>query len=202
MRCLEAVPLEAQQRVVRHVVRDLDLLRHSIPARNTCIARVQRRVVNPLALRVVEPLAGKPVVPPARLPLRTIRTVITGLPTDVSARQLALREAVFGCLLLRIGGQIPWCGELVDEGLVLADAVREHAAVVAVVVDTPFHVDDVAGLVGRDGGLAPDVAGLVVVDRYAGVVAAGARAADEGGVEGRPGGYRLENGTFRAGVFA
>jgi hypothetical protein len=188
--------------VVGDVVGDLDLLRHRVPARNTGIARVQRRVVNPPALRVVEPLARKPVVPPARLSLRTIWTVVAGLAADVGAGQLALREAVFGCLFLRISGQIPGRGEFVDEGLVLADAVREHAAVVAVVVETPLHIDDVAGLIGRNGGLAPDVAGLVVVDGYASIVAAGARAADEGGVEGGPGSYRLEDSTFGAGVFA
>jgi len=86
--------------------------------------------------------------------------------------------------------------------LVLADAVREHAAVVAVVVKTPLHVDDVAGLVGRDCSLAPDVARLVVVDRYTGIVAAGTGATDRSGVKSGPGGYGLEDGAFGAGVFA
>lgn len=188
--------------MIRYVVRDLDLLRHRVSARDTRIARVEWCIVNSPTLRVVEALAGEPVVPPASLILRTIWTILACLATDIGARQLALCEAVFSCLLLGIRGQIPGRDELVDNGLVLADAIGEHAAVVAVVVEAPLYVDDIASLVACDCSLAPDVTRLVVIDGDTGVVTTGTRAANGSSVEGRPRGHGLENGALRAGVFA
>lgn len=73
---------------------------------------------------------------------------------------------------------------------------------VAVVVDAPLDVDDVAGGVGLDGRGAPGAGGEVVVDAVAGVVAAGAGAADGGSVEVGPGLYGLEDLALWAGVRA
>ncbi len=149
-----------------------------------------------------ESVAGKPVIPPAGLTLAAVWAVVAGLAVDVVAVEEALLEAVLGGLLLRVGGQIARVKELVDELLVLADAVREHAAVVPVVVDAPLDLDDLAGPVGRDGSGAPRGARLVVVDADARVVAAGPVAAHDGGVEVRPRRYWLLDGALGAGIGA
>ena len=137
--------------MIRNIIRNLDPLRHRIPPSNRGIARVYRSVVHTPTLRILEALAGKPVVSPTRLPRRTIGTVFASLTTYIRTRQDTLRKTVFCGLFLGFGGQVSRGQELVYERLVLADAVGEHAAVVAVVVDAPLDCDHVAGLVGRDG---------------------------------------------------
>ena len=82
----------------------------------------------------------------------------------------------------------------------MTDAVGKHATMVAVIVNTPLHVDYVAALVGYHGRGTPVRAGLVVIDAYPGVVAAGSTAADLGSIKVRPGCDGLKNGAFGAGV--
>ena len=188
--------------MLRRVVGQLDLLRDRVPARNRGRARVERRTVNTLATSLPELLAREPVITPARSALGAVGAVRAVLPVNIPATQDALIEAVLGRLLLRVGGEVGGVGELVDEGLVLADAVGEHAAVVAVVVDAPLDGDDVARRVGLDDFVAPGLAGLVVVDAHAGVVAAGAAAANGGGVEVGPRCNRFQDGALGAGVSA
>jgi hypothetical protein len=65
-------------------------------------------------------------------------------------------------LLFGICGKVAWCEQLVDERLVLTDAVCEHAAMVAIIVETPLDVDSVACCIRDDWLSAPEWAGLVV----------------------------------------
>lgn len=191
--------------MIGHVVRNLHFFRHGIATRNRSVTRVQRRIIHPLTLgplRRLEPITGKPVIAPAGLALRTVRTIPTLLPVDIRARQEAGFEAVLRGLLLRLSRQIRRVEQFVDNALVLADAVAEHAAVVAVVVDAPLHFDLLAGGVGGDWFGTPVVGGLVVVDAVAGVVAAGSAATDGGGVEVWPGRDGFEDGAFGTGVHA
>lgn len=171
------------------VLRNLHLLGNSIPTSNRRLTRVQLRPVNTLTATVgirLERITRKPVIAPTRLVLRAVRAIPTLLAINVRALQLTFQETVLGGLLLGLGGEVAGVQELVDQGLVLADPVGEHAAVVAVVVDAPLHLDHVAGGVGLHDLIAPAVAGLVVVDADAGVVAAGSAAADLRGFEVGP----------------
>lgn len=167
--------------MLRRVIRNLHLLGNSIPTGNGRLTRVQLRPVNALTAAVgisLKRIARKPVVTPTGLILRAIRTITTLLSINIRTLQLALQEAVLGGLFLGLGREVRRVQELVDQCLVLTDAVGEHAAVVAVVVDAPLHLDHVAGGVGLHDLVAPAVAGLVVVDADAGVVSAGSAAAD------------------------
>ncbi len=105
-------------------------------------------------------------------------------------------------MLLSFGGQVAWIQELIDGGLILAEAVGEHAAVVAVVVDTPLNIDSVAGLVGLDGFLAPVCAGLVVVDTDALVVSARSHTSNRCLVESGPSIYGLKDSALWASIGA
>lgn len=67
---------------------------------------------------------------------------LTGLAGDIGAVERAGFEAGFGGLLLGLSRDVAGGDQLVDELLVLADAVGEHASVVAVVVDAPLSVGD------------------------------------------------------------
>ena len=118
----------------------------------------------------------------------------------VGARKRASLKAVFGGLLLGFGGKISGRDELVDEGLVLTDAVAEHAAVVAVVIDAPLDIDDLASRVGDHGRVAPFCGWLVVVDADSGVVSARATPARSSYIQVWPRGNRLQDGAFRAGI--
>ena len=71
--------------------------------------------------------------------------------------------------------------------MILADTVREHAAVVAVIIDTLLYLHDVVCCVAGHYGGAPVGAELVVVDTGAGVVAAWSAAAHLGSFEVWPG---------------
>lgn len=176
--------------MLRRVVWNLHLLGNSIPTGNGGLARIQLRPVNTLTATVgisLERITRKPVITPTSLVLRAVRAISTLLPVNIRTLQLALQETVLGGLLLVLCREVVRVQELVDQGLVLADAVGEHAAVVAVIVDAPLHLDHVAGRIGLHDLIAPVVAGLVVVDAHAGVVAAGSAAADLGAFEVGPG---------------
>lgn len=202
---LERIPLERQQSMIGHIVRNLHFLGHGIPTRNGGIARVQRRIIHTLtlwSLRCLEPIAGEPVIAPTGLTLDTVRTVPTLLPIDIRARQEAGFEAVLRGLLLRLSWQVRRVQQFVNDALVLTDAIAEHAAVVTVVVDAPLHFDLLAGGVGGDWFGAPVTARLVVVDAIAGIVPAGTAATDSGGVEVGPERDGFQDGAFRTGVHA
>lgn len=93
----------------------------------------------------IKRIARKPVIPPAVLTGRAVRVIATTLARNVGAFELSFQETVFGCLLLIVGGQIVWVQEEVDERLVGADAVGEHATVVTIVINAPFDVDGITG---------------------------------------------------------
>lgn len=143
--------------MLRGELRDANLLADSIPARDGGGARIDRRAVDALAPTVLERLAGKPVVPPARLALRAVGAKPAVLPAHIRAAQCPRLEAILGSLLLSVGREIARGEELVHEALVLADAVAEHPAVVAIVIDAPLDVDDLARLVHGCGLVAPVV---------------------------------------------
>lgn len=85
---LEGVPAQGQQGMRRVVVGNLDLLRDSITTSNGRVARVQRRVVDTLALRLVtgaETVAGEPVIAVACLTGRAVGVVPAGLAADIGA---------------------------------------------------------------------------------------------------------------------
>jgi hypothetical protein len=162
--------------VRRVVVWDFNLLGNSISTGNRRRAGIQGRRINALTSPItarLEGIARKPIITITRLSRSTVRVIPTALPRHIRAAQLALKETILSSLFLLIRRDVPRSQEKVNKRLVLADAVREHAAVVAVVVDAPLHLDDVAGGICDDGLVAPVVGGLVVVDAYAGIVAAG-----------------------------
>lgn len=71
----------------------------------------------------LELVASEPVVPPARLSRLAVRVVSTGLARDIGAVEDTVFEAVLCRLLLGIGRQVSRCQKLVDQVLVLADAI-------------------------------------------------------------------------------
>jgi len=102
----------------------------------------------------------------------TVRVVTARLPSNISALQLTSLEAVFSSLLLRFRRKITRCQKFVDESLILADAVAEHATMVTIGIEAPLYIDDITGLVGDDGLRTPARTGLIVIDGHAGVVSA------------------------------
>jgi hypothetical protein len=94
------------------------------------------------------------------------------LPSNIRALQLTSLEAVFSCLLLRLGRKVSRGQEFVDESLVLANAVTEHAAVITIGIETPLYIDYITSLVGNDGLCTPARTGLVVIDGDTSVVSA------------------------------
>jgi hypothetical protein len=84
--------------------------------------------------------------------------------------------------------------------LVLADAVAEHTAVVAIGIDTPLYISHVTTLVGDDRCRPPTRTRLIVVDADASIITARAAASDLGRFEIRPCCDGLKNGTLRAGI--
>lgn len=101
-----------------------------------------------------------------------VRVVTASLPSNISALQLTSLEAIFSSLLLRLRRKVPGRQKFVDESLILADAVAEHATVVTIGVEAPLHIDHIAGFVGDDRLRTPARTGLVVVDGDPGVVSA------------------------------
>lgn len=143
MRRLPGVPLEGQQSVLGDVVGDLDLLGNGVTACDSGLAGSQGRAVDALAssARVcLEGIAGEPVGPLASgvLAVWVDAAVLAG---DIGAVERAGFEACFGGLLLGLSWDVARCQEFVDKLLVLADAVGEHASVVAVVVDAPLPAE-------------------------------------------------------------
>lgn len=188
--------------MLRHVVGDLDPGGDGVSSSNGRVARVDRCAVDADAAALSELLASEPVIAVTSITLVAVRAVATLLAIDIGAREHTSLEALLGLLLLREGRQVVGVQELVDEFLVLADAVREHAAVVAVVVDAPLDLNGFTGAVCRDGLFAPVGAWLVVVDADPGVVSAGPGAIDHGLVQVGPCMNRLEDSTLRAGIWA
>lgn len=78
----------------------------------------------------------------------------------------------------------------------MADTVAEHAAVIAVVVNTPHDVNDIASFVSLHNLLAPVAARLVVVDAHTGIVSARSAAANLGCVKIGPAANGLEDGAL------
>lgn len=199
---LERVPSEGHEGVRREVLGDLDLLGDGVSASSGRPARVERGIINSLALAAtIEGLASEPIVPPAWLALLAIGAEIASLSTDVGTLEGTSLEAVLGSLLLFVGWGVSGSEELVDEGLVLAYTVAEHSSVVAVGVDAPLNVDDLTWLVDHDGCLSPSDTGSVVVDIDTGVEATRTAATNLGGGHIRPCLDGLEDGAFRAGIF-
>ena len=162
----------------------LDLLGNGIATGDGGLAGAELGIVDTLALGVLGGLvavAGEPVLVLAAILLAVLADGAV-LAVDVGALQEALLEAVLGLLLLRLGGRVVRLQELVDDLLVLADTVAEHAAVVAVVVETPHHFDLLARLVCLHGLSAPVCRRLVVVKTVALVEPAGSHTADLGAV--------------------
>jgi hypothetical protein len=120
------------------------------------------------------------------LALLTVWVVSTILASDVGTFQCSRFETVFCCLLLGFSGKVAWCQELVNESLVLAYPVREHPAMVSVVIQTPLHIDSVACCVGDDRLRAPSRTWLIVVDRHASVISTRSAATDRCRIEVRP----------------
>jgi hypothetical protein len=185
------------------VVGDLDLLGDSVSTCSDSLARVERGIVNSLALAtIIEGFASEPVVPPARLSLLAVRAEVAGLSADVGALEDTLLEAVLGSLLLIIGWDVSGSEELVDDRLILADTITEHSSVVTVSINAPLDVNDLAWLVGHNGCLSPSNSGSVIVDADTSVVAARTTSTNWGGSDIRPSIDRLEDGTFGAGILS
>ncbi|TGO63068.1 hypothetical protein BOTNAR_0105g00050 [Botryotinia narcissicola] len=82
--CLERIPLQRNERVVRCVVGDLDFLRHGISARDRRVAGAERGAIHTLTARpAVETLAGKPVVAITCLAGCAIGVVVAGGAGDI-----------------------------------------------------------------------------------------------------------------------
>lgn len=157
-------------------VGDLDPLRDGVASGDGGIARVQRRVVDTLALRLVagaEAVAGEPVIAVAGLAGRAVGIVPAGLAIDFGTVERAGLEAVFRGLLFGIGWEVAGSQELVDEVLVFADAIAEHATMVAVVVNAPLHFNDISCSVCYYGRVTPVGRGLVIVYADASIVTTG-----------------------------
>jgi len=200
---LERVPSVGDESVGGEVVGDLDLLSDSVSTCSGSLARVEWGIVNSLALAtIVEGFASEPVVPPARLSLCAVRAEVASLSADVGAFEDTLLEAVLGSLLLIIGWDVSGSEELVDERLILADTITEHSSMVAVSVNAPLDIDDLAWLEGHNGCLSPGNSGSVVVDADTSVVAARTTATNWGGSDIRPSIDRLKDGAFGASILS
>ena len=140
LRRLPGVPLEGEQGVLGDVVGDLDLLGYGVAACDGGLARSKGSSIDTLAssTRVcLEGIAGEPVssLTSRVLAVRVDATVLAG---NIGAVERAGFEAFFSGLLLGLSRNVARRNQFVDELLVLADAVGEHASVVAIIVDTPF----------------------------------------------------------------
>jgi hypothetical protein len=129
--------------VLGDVVGDLDFLGDSVTTCDSSLAGSQSRTIDALASSsgvCLESITGEPVGP---LTSRVLAVWVNAavLAGDIGAVERAGFEACFGGLLLCLGWYVAGREEFVDELLVLADAVGEHASVVAVVVNAPFPVE-------------------------------------------------------------
>lgn len=89
-------------------------------------------------------------------------------------------------MLLLIGGSVSGGQKFVNDGLVLANAITKHAAMVSVVVNAPLYVDDVPRLVGGYWGVAPVARGDIIVNVDSGIETAWAASTDCRGFYVRP----------------
>ena len=129
--------------MLRDVVGDLDLLSDGVAACDGGLAGSEGGAVDALATSArvgLEGIAGEPV---GSLTSRVLAVWVyaTGLARNVGAVERASFEACFGGLLLGLSRDVAGCNQFVDELLVLANAVGEHASMVAVVVDAPLSVE-------------------------------------------------------------
>ena len=125
------------------VVRDLDFLGDGVAACDGGLAGPKGRAIDALAssARVcLEGIAGEPV---CSLTSRFLAVWVDAavLAGNIGAVERASFEAGFCGLLLGLSRNVARRNQLVDELLVLADAIGEHASVVAVVVNTPLSVE-------------------------------------------------------------
>lgn len=129
-----------------------------------------------------------------------VRAEVARLAIHICAGKGALLEAILSSLFLRLGREIARSEELVDQLLVLADTVGEHATVVTVVVNAPLDVDSVASSVRHNRRVTPVGRRLVVVDADAGIVAARTASADLGFRNVGPCRHGLQNGALGTSV--
>lgn len=125
------------------VVGDFDLLGDGVAACDGGLAGSKGGAIDALAGSsgvCLEGVAGEPVgsLTSGVLAVGVDAAVLAG---DVGAVERAGFEACFGGLLLGLSWDVARGQEFVDELLVLADAVGEHASVVAVVIDAPLSVE-------------------------------------------------------------
>ena len=146
-------------------------------------------------LLVGEGAACEPVVPVTGLAWLAVRAVVTLLAINPSAGEESLLKAVLSRLLFGVSREVVGVEELVNQLLVLADTVTEHAAVIAVVINAPLHVDHLALLEGLHD-IAPVGSRAVVVSRGAGAVATRAAAANWSGGNVGPRGHWLQDRTL------
>lgn len=129
-----------------------------------------------------------------------ICVVTASLTSDISALQLSCLEAIFRSLLLCLSWQVAWRKQFINQCLVLANTIGEHASMITICIETPLYVHRVTSLVRDDGLRSPSRSGLVVIDRYTRVVAAWTAASNLSSIKIRPSGDRLEDSAFRASV--
>lgn len=180
---------------------------HSIPTVNSSFAQTQRchiHTLTPTPSLRIKRITRKLVITVACLTSCAIRIKPTALRMNITALQLTRQETVFSRLFLLGARGIPRRQvERVDQGLILADTVREHVVVVTIVIYAPLYFQNVVCRVAGHYGGAPVGAGLVIVDTDASIVAAWSAAADLGGFEVGPGCDRFEDpGALGAGVDA
>lgn len=103
---LVRVPSEAQQRMIRIIVRDFDFLRNRAASRDSCRAGAFRGTIHTLTSTVgigIEGIASKPVVTVACFIRSAIGIVATGLTIDIRAFQFTLQETILSSLFLVVG---------------------------------------------------------------------------------------------------
>lgn len=191
LRGLEGVPLEAEEGMLGLVAGELDLLGHCVTAGDGGVARAVRGVVDgDAAAAVGVAFAAKPigVLASGFGAIRATGAVVSG---NIGAGKDTLLKARLGLVLLRDSGNVVGVQELVDDILVLADPVAEHAAVVTVVVNAPHDLDSLTSCVGGNGGVSPGCSGRVVVVATPFIVTARAALVDLHLVQIRPRFHRL-----------
>jgi hypothetical protein len=86
--------------------------------------------------------------------------------------------------------------------LILADPVGKHATVISIVINTPLHFNDIVCSIRGHHGVAPIIAGLVVVHANPSIVSTWSTAANLCCFHVRPRSDGFKNRAFRAGVNA
>ena len=197
---MPTIPLEAQQRMIGHVIRNLDLLAHCVSSRNTRVATVQRCIVDALTFTTLKSLTGEPIITVTSIAL-AIGAKVALLSINIGAWKNSLLKAFLSLLLFLLRRNVLWVKKLVHQCLILANAPTKHASMVAIVVNAPLDVNNLASLVSRDGR-TPVWSGLVVVDAHASVVTTWARSSHLSFVKIWERVNWFKNGAFRACVGA